>query len=83
MKDFGLRIAAYEQLGRQDAAQRLRWRWFTRTLSRRHFDDYVAQIPAEERQAVRHRAVRLARAHPKVRQAARFLHGFGEGDADA
>jgi hypothetical protein len=78
-----LRIAAYEQLGRQRAAQRVRWRWFTRTLSRRHFDDYVAQIPAEERQAVRHRAIRLARTHPKVRQAARFLHGLGERDENA
>ena len=78
-----LRIAAYEQLGRQDMAQRVRWRWFIRTLSRRHFDDYVAHIPPEERQAVQHRAIRLARTHPKVRQAARFLHGFGEGDADA
>jgi hypothetical protein len=78
-----LRIAAYEQLGRQRAAQRVRWRWFTRTLSRRHFDDYVAQISPEERQAVRHRAIRLARTHPKVRQAARFLHGLGERDENA
>jgi hypothetical protein len=78
-----LRIAAYEQLGRQDMAQRVRWRWFTRTLSRRHFDDYVAQISPEERQAVRHRAIRLARTHPKVRQAARFLHGLGERDENA
>jgi hypothetical protein len=78
-----LRIATYEQLGRQDMAQRVRWRWFTRTLSRRHFDDYVAQIPAEERQAVQHRAIRLAQTHPKVRRAAQFLHGLGEGDADA
>jgi hypothetical protein len=78
-----LRIAAYEQLGRQDMAQRVRWRWFTRTLSRRHFDDYVAQIPHEERQAVRHRAIRLAQTHRKVRQATWFLYGFGEGDSDA
>jgi hypothetical protein len=78
-----LRIAAYEQLGQQDMAQRVRWRWFTRTLSRRHFDDYVAQIPAEERQTVQHRAIRLARAHPKLRQAAQFLHGLAEGDGAA
>jgi hypothetical protein len=78
-----LRIAAYEQLGRQDMAQRVRWRWFTRTLSRRHFDDYVAQIPVEERQAVQHRAIRLAQTHPEVRYAAWLLYGLGEGDANA
>lgn len=77
-----LRIAAYEQLGRQDMAQRARWRWFTRTLSRRHFDDFVAQIPPEERQAVQERAICLAQTHRKVRQAARFLHGLGEEDAE-
>ena len=64
-------------------AQRVRWRWFPRTLSRRHFDDYVAQVPPEERHAVRHRAIRLAQMHPKARHAARFLHGLGEGDGAA
>jgi hypothetical protein len=78
-----LRIAAYEQLGRQDMAQRARWRWFIRTLNRRHFDDFVAQTPPEERQAVQHRAIRLAQTHRKVRQASRFLRSLGEEDADA
>jgi hypothetical protein len=78
-----LRIAAYEQLGRQDMAQRARWCWFIRTLSRRHFDDFVAQNPPEERQAVQHRAILLAQTHRKVRQATRFLHSVGEEDADA
>jgi hypothetical protein len=58
-----LRIGAYEELGRQDLAQWLRWCWFTKTLSRRHFDDYVAQILWEERQAIQERAIRLAERH--------------------
>jgi hypothetical protein len=77
-----LRIAAYERLGRQDMAQRVRWRWFTRTLSG-HVDDCVAQVPPEQRHAVRHRAIRPARTHPKARHAARLLHGLGEGNGAA
>jgi hypothetical protein len=73
-----LRIAAYERLGQHDAAQRVRWRWFSKTLSRPHFDDYLKLILPEDRREVCRNAIAITAIHPDVRAAILFLHGIGE-----
>lgn len=73
-----LRIAAYQLLGRHGAAQRVRWRWFSKTLSRRHFDDYLNLIFPKDRREVCRNAIAVAASHPDVHAAIFFLHGIGE-----
>lgn len=66
-------IETFDALGRQDAAQELRWKCFCRSLSERHLKAFLKRLPDFDDFEAEERAIHHAFNYPNVHQALSFL----------